>query len=511
MPFVSQRDQRSRDQQSIYQTEPAPARSSFGEVFSAAVGQVVDEEMSISGSFNREGWAKRKSQVEQLIDAGKLDKNKYMVRNRRGAKFDYDAAAKDFPEIASTETLQEERKLLLKMRREYAQDVIDRGSGTAQFLGAMSAYMLDPISIATLPISTAGVTARGLQGIGQTAIRAGAIEGIAEAGIQSFVYRNKQDIESPYDWKDALSSIATAATGAALLSGAGKGIADFLQGAKVKAQSLPASDDIEMATESIDRMLETLKDNPYKKEGMPTEELVNSEKRWLEELEIRRKQINESASKADDYIEPESKPMGRGEDGQRARKVLSEKGLLDEYDRDLLTFKQRQGTAGLYQIEQNFSGIKIKSKGADAEADKVWRQAVKRRKSLDVLEKCLRGSNITDCLKKAGKSINSEDANIIKAKLSELEAKGLGGERLSIAALDEAKLVLGKELKSISEKVKKAGGKVNTSNETKPIQVGEETASGDIQLVDASQRLRELDETIKGIDDVIRCSVGEAA
>ena len=405
MPFVSQKDQRQRSQTAKYQTEASVARSKFGEVFGASVGQVFDEELSISNALNREGWAKRRKQVEELIDAGKLDKQKYMTRglSGQGYKFDYDAAAQDFPEIPTSQSLNKERNELLKKRREYAQDVIERGSGTAQFLGSMTGYMLDPISMATLPIATAGTTARGLQGIGQSALRAAALEGLAETGIQSFVYDHKQDIESPYDWKDALTNIATAATGAAVLSGAGKGIADLLQSAKQKSETFPVSDDVEMASESIDRMLETLKDNPYKKEGMSTGELVNAEKQWLEELEVKRREMNDSVARADDYIEPEAKIDGKGTTGARERTVLAEKGILDEYDQDMLHFKQRQGEPPTkpYDIDQDFSGIKIKEqvkiketgklKEVDADAQTVWRRAVKRRKSLDILEKCLNG------------------------------------------------------------------------------------------------------------------------
>jgi|DEB0MinimDraft_6_1074348.scaffolds.fasta_scaffold24862_2 hypothetical protein len=403
MPFISQKDQRQRSQEANYQTEAIKPDSSFGDVFGASVGLVIDEEMSISGAMNREGWSKRKHQVEQLIDAGKIDKQKYMKRglHGQGYKFDYDQAAQDFPEIPTTQMLTEDRNNILRQRREYAQDVIARGSGMAQFLGSMSAYMLDPISIATLPIATATTTTRGLAGIGRAALKAGAIEGVAELGIQSFVYDHKQDIESPYDWKDALTNIATAATGAAILTGAGKGIGDMLQGARRKAEELPVSDEVDMAKESIDRMVETLKDNPYKKEGMSSEELISSEKKWLEELEVKRAEVNKAVKKAEDFIEPEVKIDGKGTAGARERVVLNKLGIADEYDQDLLKFKQRQGEPPVKDVDQDFSGIKIKEtvriketgklKEVESDAQTVWRQATKRRKSLDILEKCLNG------------------------------------------------------------------------------------------------------------------------
>ena len=403
MPFISQKDQRQRSQEANYQTKASQIDSTFGDVFGASVGLVIDEEMSISGSMNREGWSKRKDQVEQLIDAGQIDKKKYMKRglHGQGYKFDYDQAAQDFPEIPTTQKLTDERNTVLRQRREYAQDVIDRGSGMAQFLGSMSAYMLDPISILTLPIATTSSTARGLAGIGRAALKAGAIEGVAEIGIQSFVYDHKQDIESPYDWKDALINISTAATGAAILTGGAKGIGDMLQSARAKADTLPASDEVEVAKDSIDRMVETLKDNPYKKEGMSSEEVINSEKKWLEELEVKRAEVNKAVKKAEDFIEPESKIDGKGTAGARERVVLNKLGIADEYDQDLLKFKQRQGEPPVKDVDQDFSGIKIKEtvriketgklKEVESDAQTVWRQATKRRKSLDILEKCLNG------------------------------------------------------------------------------------------------------------------------
>ena len=68
MAFVSLRDKRSREQQRIaYEPVETPE---FEEVFDAAVGQVFDEEMSISAYLNMEEFDDRKRKVKQLADDG---------------------------------------------------------------------------------------------------------------------------------------------------------------------------------------------------------------------------------------------------------------------------------------------------------------------------------------------------------------------------------------------------------------------------------------------------------
>ena len=63
MAFVSLRDKRARAQQLVaYEPVETPE---FEEVFGAAVGQVVDEEMSISAYLNMEEFDDRKRRVKQ--------------------------------------------------------------------------------------------------------------------------------------------------------------------------------------------------------------------------------------------------------------------------------------------------------------------------------------------------------------------------------------------------------------------------------------------------------------
>ena len=401
MPFTSTKDKRELMQRLEFQTEPMPEASGFGEVFAAGVGQVFDEELSISGMLNRDGWDKRRKQVEQLIDAGELDKDKYTRRTRRGTKFDYDAVAKDFPDVKSSFQLNEERNELLKERREYAQDVFERGSGMAQFLGSMTGYMLDPISIATMPIATATTTAKGLGAVGQVALKAGAVEMATETAIQGLVMEHKHDIDSPYTWKDALTNVATAATGAAALGGVTQGISEYIKSVRLKSKALPQTDKLKAADDALARVEDTLRDNPYRAKDMNTEQLVEADVKFLAEMEDGRKGYNNTLRRTDDYIAERIDRPGKATVAEREKTVLKTTGQLEDYSQDILRFKELQGTPPqkLYEAPQDFKGVKIDEQvkvretgevaTVKVDAEKVWRQTVKRRNQADVLRACL--------------------------------------------------------------------------------------------------------------------------
>lgn len=392
MPFISSKDQRQATSQVDFQTEYTP-ESEFGEVFAASVGQVFDEELSISSALNKEGYRDRRRAAEELIDSGALDKDKYFIKSRRGTKFDYNKASLDFEQIKSDDALKEERNAELASRRSYAQDVISRGSGFAQFLGAASAYMLDPVSVATMPIGYATGAAKGLSAIGRSAIKAGAVEMAAEVGIQAFVYDHKHDIDSPYDWKDAITNIATAATAGALLSGGAVGIREYISHARQKAAPFNVADKMAVADESLARIEDTLSSNHLRKEGMTSEELIKADSDYLEGLEMRRL----SKPKIDiQPIEPRKIDGNAGLLGQE-KSVLAKAGLADDYAQDMLEYKKRFGVVetetpnlkGIVIDEQ----VKIKETGeivtVKSDADVMLRRAQKRVSQIQKLKGCI--------------------------------------------------------------------------------------------------------------------------
>lgn len=264
MPFISEASQRERRQQfGDYVHQEAPE---FGEVFAAAVGQVFDEELSISSSLNREGFQQRKRLVDERIAAGDINPGPYR-RNpnarSRGQPVDYNRIAVDLqdPEIKTDEQLHEERNALLAQRRRYAQDVIERGSGIAQFTGGLTAYMLDPINIATIGIAVPATTARATSVLGRAALasrNAVLIEGATELGIQTLVFQHKQAIDSPYGAGDALANIGMAATGAAVLGGAAGGLSTWLEKVVKFSDDLPQTKDVIASQEYLQRLNDTI-------------------------------------------------------------------------------------------------------------------------------------------------------------------------------------------------------------------------------------------------------------
>ena len=235
MPFVSKKDARERYQMMTpYEYVEVPE---FSEVFAASVGQVIDEDLSISSYLNNEMFAARGQKIRKLRDDG-FDVDSYIDQQ---GKIDTARLSVDTnQDIPSDEMLREQRNNMLKQRRDYSNDVIERGSGFAQFFGMVTGVMLDPVNMATYPLASAGVAAKGLGVIGSAlswAKREAAIATVAELAIQPLVYQHKHDIDSPYSVGDAIGNIAVAAIGAATLGGVVGGLSGYFR--KVKAKSEP--------------------------------------------------------------------------------------------------------------------------------------------------------------------------------------------------------------------------------------------------------------------------------
>lgn len=391
MPFISSKDQ-VQSKRSVDFQEEYTLPSSFGETFAASVGPVFDENLSISSVLNHEGRQDRKRIAEELIETGVMDKDKYFRKTRRGTKFDYDKAAKDFEEIKPDSVLREERNAELELRRNYAQDVTSRGGMLPQFLGAAAGYMLDPISIATMPIGYSTGAAKGIAAMGRAALKGGAAEMVIETGIQGFVYDHKHDIDSPYDWKDALTGIATAATAGALFSGGAVGIREYIGSIKGKTKEF-VNDETAMAYEALSRMEDTLSANPLRKEGMSSEELIKADSDYLEGLEVRK------AARSKIEVPPREPRKLEGNAGLvgKEKSVLSKTGLAEDYAQDMLEYKKRFGAntteapslKGVMIDEQ----VKIKETGeivtVKSDADVMLRRAQKRVSQMQKLRGCL--------------------------------------------------------------------------------------------------------------------------
>ena len=265
MPFISA-DYRRRLEEAEDLPMIAPEVQldpTFGEVFSAQVGLIFDEELSISRYLNQEMFKERENNVRTLIDEGVVDPARYEYND---GKFDYNKLSLDLDGteyggmVKPDSILREERNQMLARRREYAESVIGQGSGLAQFLGAATGYMLDPINIATMPLGTVAAAAKGLTAYNlalSAAGRTAAITTGSEAAIQlGFVYDYKQEIDSPYSMENAYSAILAAGVGGAAIGAVQGGLVGAFRAAKERtAEQLnlaPLPDVIRTADGAID-------------------------------------------------------------------------------------------------------------------------------------------------------------------------------------------------------------------------------------------------------------------
>jgi hypothetical protein len=350
MPFISQKDTRELTQGfTPYQESFDP---SFGEVFAASVGQVFDEELSISGGLNREGWRERTKITRDILDAdSNLNRQDYI--DRRG-RFDYNRFAEDSGDdrVKTDQQLEVERRELLESRRNYANDVIERGSGMAQFLGMATGYMLDPINIATMGVGSSVGAAKAATTIGRAmagAKEAALIGSATELAIQPLVYEHKSDIGSPYSAQDAIEAIAGAAIGGAAIGAFTGGLSGYIRSIRKAADNLPETGDIQQAKESLLAMEQTLQNAPNK--------TIEGEAAYLRELEAQ-KAISDAPSRTpEQYDIPEEVLDEPGFDvvnevsidGDtfspdlaigRQSEMLDSLGLKDDFDRDMQSFSQ---------------------------------------------------------------------------------------------------------------------------------------------------------------------------
>lgn len=316
MAFVSRRDLRDFNQRvTPYEPVADVEETGLSEVFAAGFGQVVDEELSISSFLNMGQFDERKEKVKALVDDG-LDINAYTDIS---GVIDYDRISRDTGKIDTDASLFFKRNELLAKRRNERADVMERGSGFAQFFGMATGYMLDPITIATLPIATAGVSLKAM-GVLASAMTVGKREaGLAlasELAIQPLVYKHKHDIDSPYSTEEALTNIAIAATGAGALGAFTGGLVGYFNkiGRSAIDEGVVAPNSVEaMAVEQLQRVGEDIQAvkqvltgsrTVIQREGQPDEVITQTldEMRGIDELAMS-ETIARNSRMADDYAE----------------------------------------------------------------------------------------------------------------------------------------------------------------------------------------------------------------
>lgn len=280
MPYVSARDE-SEYMLGLTPYERPEPTPGFGEVFSAALGHIVDEELSISGAMNNEMYARRRETVRQLSESGEIDLGQFT--DRRG-RVDYDRIAEADERVPHSSLLREERNQILERRRNYSKEVLERGSGLAQFLGSAVGLVADPVNIALLPVATAGTALKGMSTLARAMYvgrNEAALATMAELAIQPLVYEHKHDIESPWEAQDALSNIAMAAAGAFALGGAVGGLSGYFRSVRSAARDMAKGDfELGEATAILERIEGDLEANPARAEV----DLDQIEKEFIAEI-----------------------------------------------------------------------------------------------------------------------------------------------------------------------------------------------------------------------------------
>lgn len=239
---------------------------SFYETFSTAVGQTIDENLSISRTINSGRYVDRSNLIQDMESAGEIEAG-VLIRHRDiNGQVNWNAIAEEVADdrIKTDEQIELEIADELAWRRENSKQYLEKGSGVAQFLGEANSYMLDPINIASMFVATPVIAgAKGFQGVFQAAARGGVISAGSETLIQPFVFQFKSDIDSPYSVKDSLGAIATAAIGGAAIDSGIHGIGslirklrgdvDKIKTAGYKEQDLDAAD---VSLTRIDELLQ---------------------------------------------------------------------------------------------------------------------------------------------------------------------------------------------------------------------------------------------------------------
>ena len=198
--------------------------SSVGENFQASVGQVVDEELSISSLINRIGSDERNEGIRDLAKSGAIGEDvmeSFTTRHERmGVKIDYNSLANYANEnldledhINNDEELTEQRNADLADRRKYREDIFGRsltGGKFSQFGGGFIASGLDPIAIVSmglaLPVAGVRQASRAMYTLSMAG-RGAAFNMATAVPIEPFIHSWKDEIGAEYTLKDSMFNV----------------------------------------------------------------------------------------------------------------------------------------------------------------------------------------------------------------------------------------------------------------------------------------------------------------
>lgn len=153
-----------------------------------------------------------------------------LSRQRRALRYDAEVRrlSREHPDkVRTDEDIMSAMTEILAAEREANQRTLQRGSPLAAFAGSMTASMLEPGVIATLPFGAAAGAGRGvLAGSARAFATESALATAAELPIQFQVKQFKDQIRSPYAAKDVALNVLAAGLTAGTVAGVARGASE---------------------------------------------------------------------------------------------------------------------------------------------------------------------------------------------------------------------------------------------------------------------------------------------
>lgn len=213
----------------------------------------------------------------QILRGGSLSAKRDMLRKYQDTVAQRKNERQESGYRTHDEILEDIRKTLEPARKRY-EDVSARATGwgvLGNLVGGFGGAVTDPINIATLAIATPrALYASGtlLQQAVKMAAFTSAVSAGTEAAIQPFVYEFKDEIGSPYTFKDAATNVLYAGVFGGVLGGlippvgyAAKAVTNRLVGeyrAKVASGQIKPDGDTQAAADVVEQFEEIIADNP---------------------------------------------------------------------------------------------------------------------------------------------------------------------------------------------------------------------------------------------------------
>lgn len=232
--------------------------ANMGEVLSAKLKFIFNEELGISKFVSE--TAGRRDQFKKLYDVTGDEKwnVSWMSENYSNVTYDseldltpiktrknqdtYEAAVddikalqKEYPEagILTPDELAFSIAERARLNREEVSRLVARSSSNVDLVSnivSMGAYFLDPVVLATLPITGGASVGRGVVGNAWRSFKIeAAVAGAAEVAITPQVADWKKEINSPFTLQDAAFRIIGASAGAGVIRGTGSVVLDSTQ------------------------------------------------------------------------------------------------------------------------------------------------------------------------------------------------------------------------------------------------------------------------------------------